>query len=150
MGLVHKAKPLSGGGSGSSGSSGTDSKILFDSETNLLKYKLVAPEAGSVKGNLTIDPTTFELNTGSSEIETIYFAKKIDLTNISKVKCTGSVYSSYTTDMYISPDTTTITKKTTLSSNAYETIEIDVSDLSGEYYICFKTIIAHLKKIWLE
>ena len=59
----------------------------------------------------------------------------------------GKGYLGYAESVYISTDGTTVSRSVSIQGNAYVTRTIDVSDLTGEYYVGVISYIAYIKTL---
>lgn len=145
MGLVHKAKPLSGGGSGDSGIS---KNILLNRTYGLNKAVTGELSQYLFSGGNDYNHIGFgSRNTGYADLDFIaipttnpntYFLKTIDLTNINSITIISPmcrVAFEFAVGTTISLATKSISG--TASTNE-KTYTLDVSDLTGEYYLGFK------------
>lgn len=73
--------------------------------------------------------------------------QKIDVTKYNTLTVVGKGYNNYTASVYITTDGTTVSRSVSIQGNAYVTKTIDVSDLTGEYYVGVSSFISYIKTL---
>ena len=73
--------------------------------------------------------------------------RNLDITKYNTLTVVGKGYSNYAASVYISTDGTTVSRSVSIRGNAYVTKTIDVSDLTGEYYVGVSSVNAYIKTL---
>lgn len=129
-------------------STGIDDKVVF-SQSLLTWNPKYAPMVGA-SGKVTINPLSFIIEMTDTQSNTARFSKKIDLTGISRIKLKASRYGNYATSMFVSENGSDIVKSVAVNQETPTEFTIDVSELTGEYYICFSAFILAIYEVTLE
>ena len=129
-------------------STGIDDKVIF-SQTLYTWNPKYAPMVG-VAGKVNINPLTFVIAMSDTQSNVARFSEKVTLTGISRIKLKADRYGSYATSMFVSEDGISAVKSVSIDQETPSEFTLDVSDLTGEYYICFSGVIVHIFEVTLE
>ena len=129
-------------------SAGIDDKVVF-SQSLLTWNPKYAPMVGTA-GKVTIDPLSFFIAMSDTQYNVARFSEKLNLTGISTIKLKADRYGSYTTSMFVSENGTDVVKSVAIDQTTPTEFTLDVSDLTGEYYICFSAVIGNIYEVTLE
>lgn len=129
-------------------STGIDDKVVFSQSLYTWNPKYV-PMAGTV-GKVTIDPISFFISMSDTQSNIARFSEKIDLTGISTIKLKAHRYGSYAASMFVSENGSNIVKSVAVDQATPTEFTLDVSELTGEYYICFSAHIMAIYEVTLE
>lgn len=128
-------------------STGIDDKVVF-SQSLLTWNPKYAPMVG-VTGKVTLDPLSFFISMSDTQSNIARFAEKVNLTGISTIKVKAERYSGYATSMFVSENGSDAVKSVSIDQTTPTEFILDVSELTGEYYICFSATIAHIFEVVL-
>ena len=128
-------------------STGIDDKVVFSQSLHTWNPKY-APMEG-VAGKITIDPLTFMITMSDTKSNTVRFSGKADLTGISQIVVKAKCYTNYAASMFVSVNGTDVVKSVAIDQITPTEFILDVSELSGEYYICFSATIANFYEVSL-
>ena len=129
-------------------STGIDDKVIF-SQSLLTWNPKYAPMVGAV-GKVTINPISFSITMRDSKSNIARFAEKVNLTGISTIKLKADRYAGYAASMFVSENGSNIVKSVAVDQTTPTEFTLDVSELSGEYYICFSAFIMAVYEVTLE
>ena len=129
-------------------STGLDDKVVFSQSLHTWNPKY-APMVGAAR-KVTIDPLTFIISMDDAQSNIARFSEKIDLTGISSIKLKADRYSFYAASMFVSENGTDVVKSVVIDQTTPTEFTLDVSDLTGEYYICFSAFIMAIYEVTLE
>ena len=129
-------------------STGLDDKVVFSQSLHTWNPKY-APMVGRDE-KVTMNPLLFQIVMKSTTSEIARFSEKVNLTGITKIKLKASGSATYPTSMFVSEDGTNSVKSVSVNGAAVNEFTLDVSDLSGEYYICFSAFILFIYEVTLE
>lgn len=129
-------------------STGIDDKVVFSQSLRTWNPKYV-PMAGTV-GKVTINPISFFISMSDTQSNIARFSEKIDLTGISTIKLKADRYGSYAASMFVSENGSNIVKSVAVNQATPTEFTLDVSELTGEYYICFSALIMAIYEVTLE
>lgn len=106
---------------------------------------------GSPTDGATLNPTTITATASASRSQMIGTANKIDLTNYSMLKIRCSTSGGASVLVSNSKNVTSPAVKNLVVNNASEVeYVINVSDLSGDYYICFGAYYGTVRSITVK
>lgn len=128
-------------------STGIDDKVVFSQSLHTWNPKY-APMEG-VAGKVIMDPLTFVIKMSDTKSNTARFSGKADLTGISQIVVKAERYSGYEASMFVSVNGTDVVKSVAIDQTTPTEFILDVSELTGEYYICFSGIIASFYEVSL-
>ena len=128
-------------------STGIDDKVIFSQSLHTWNPKY-APMVG-VAGKLTMNPLTFILTMTDTQSNVARFSEKIDLAGISRIKLKADRYSGYAASMFVSENGTDVVKSVAIDQTTPTEFTLDVSELTGEYYICFSATIVNIYEVTL-
>ena len=129
-------------------STGLDDKVVFSQSLHTWNPKY-APMVGAA-GKVILNPLSFLIAMSDSQSNIARFAEKIDLTGISTIKLKADTYGNYTASMFVSDNGSNILKSVAVDQTTPSEFTLDVSDLTGEYYICFSAYIMAIYEVTLE
>ena len=129
-------------------STGLDDKVIFSQSLHTWNPKY-APMVGDTR-TVTIDPISFLIAMKDSKSNTARFSEKADLTGISRIKLKADRYGNYAASMFVSANGTDVVKSVSIDQATPSEFTLDVSELSGEYYICFSAFIMAIYEVTLE
>lgn len=129
-------------------STGLDDKVVFSQSLRTWNPKY-APMVG-VAGKVTLNPISFIIEMKDTNSNIARFSEKIDLTGISTIKLKADRYGSYASSMFVSENGTNVVKSVAVDQTAPTEFTLDVSELAGEYYICFSAFIMNIYEVTLE
>ena len=129
-------------------SAGIDDKVVFSQSLHTWNPKY-APMVG-VARTVTINPLSFSISMSDTQSNIARFSEKIDLTGISSIKVKAERYSNYATSMFVSENGTNVAKSVAIDQATPTEFALDVSELTGEYYICFSAVICSIYEVTLE
>lgn len=129
-------------------SKGLDDKVMF-SQSQLTWNPKYAPMVGA-DGKVTVNPLAFFISMRDTQSNVARFSKKIDLTGISTIKLKADRYGSYAASMFVSENGSNIVKSVAVDQTTPTEFTLDVSELAGEYYICFSAFIMSIYEVTLE
>ena len=128
-------------------STGIDDKVIFSQSLHTWNPKY-APMAG-VAGKVMMNPLIFVIAMSDSQSNIARFSEKVDLTGISSIKLKADTYGGYATSMFVSQNGTDAVKSVAVDQTTPTEFILDVSELTGEYYICFSATIADIYEVAL-
>ena len=128
-------------------STGIDDKVIFSQSLHTWNPKY-APMVG-VAGKVIMNPLTFVIRMSDTQSNIARFSEKIDLTGISTIKLKADRYSGYAASMFVSENGTDVVKSVAIDQATPTEFTLDVSELTGEYYICFSATIADIFEVTL-
>ena len=129
-------------------STGLDDKVIFSQSLHTWNPKY-APMVG-VDGKVTLNPVSFQIVMNSTQSEIARFSEKVNLTGISTIKLKANRYQGFAASMFVSENGSNIVKSVDVDQATPTEFTIDVSDLTGEYYICFSGTIFFIYEVTLE
>lgn len=129
-------------------SKGIDDKVVFSQSLHTWNPKY-APMVGAT-GKVTINPLSFFIAMSDSQSNVARFAGKIDLTGITTIKLKADRYGDYAASMFVSENGSNIVKSVAVDQTTPTEFTLDVSELAGEYYICFSAVIMAIYEVTLE
>lgn len=129
-------------------STGIDDKVVFSQSQHIWNPKY-APMVGT-EGKITMDPLLFQILMNSANSEIARFSKKVNLTGIRTIKLKAKRSPGYAPSMFVSENGSDIVKSVAIDKETPTEFTIDVSDLTGEYYICFSGYILYIYEVTLE
>ena len=129
-------------------SAGIDDKVVFSQSLHIWNPKYV-PMVG-VAGKVAIDPLTFMISMHDSQSNIARFSEKVNLTGITSIKLKAERYSGYAASMFVSENGSSVVKSVAIDQTTPSEFTLDVSELTGEYYICFSAFIASIYEVTLE
>ena len=129
-------------------STGIDDKVVFSQSLHTWNPKY-APMVG-VTGKVTMNPVSFLISMSDAESNVARFSEKVTLTGISTIKVKADRYSGYAMSMFVSENGTDVVKSVAIDQTTPTEFTLDVSDLTGEYYICFSATIGTIYEVTLE
>ena len=129
-------------------STGIDDKVIFSQSLHTWNPKY-APMVG-VSGKVQINPLAFTIAMSDSQSNIARFSEKVDLTGISTIKLKADRYASYDTSMFVSENGSNIVKSVAVDQTTPTEFTLDVSELTGQYYICFSAFIMTIYEVTLE
>lgn len=129
-------------------STGIDDKVIFSQSLHTWnpKYAPMVEAAGKV----TLDALSFFIVMKDTKSNVARFSEKIDLTGITTIKLKADRYSGYAMSMFVSENGSNIVKSVAVDQTAPTEFTLDVSELTGEYYICFSATIGKIYEVTLE
>lgn len=129
-------------------SSGLDDKIVFSQSLHTWNPKY-APMVGAT-GKVKVDPISFLISMNDTQSNVARFSEKVSLTGISTIKVKADRYSGYAMSMFVSENGTDAVKSVSIDQTTPSEFTLDVSELTGEYYICFSAVIGNIYEVALE
>lgn len=129
-------------------STGIDDKVVF-SQSLLTWNPKYAPMVGAA-GKVTINPLSFSIEMKDTQSNIARFSEKIDLTGISRIKLKAYRYGNYVSSMFVSENGSNIVKSVAIDQTTPTEFNLDVRELTGEYYICFSAFIMSICEVALE
>lgn len=129
-------------------STGIDDKVVFSQSLHTWNPKY-APMVGAA-GKVVINPLLFIIGMSDSQSNIARFSEKVDLTGISRIKLKAETYDNYAASMFVSENGSNIVKSVAVNQSTQSEFTLDVSELSGEYYICFSAFIMTIYEVVLE
>lgn len=129
-------------------STGIDDKVVFSQSLHTWNPKY-APMVG-VDGKVTMNPLSFLIAMSDTKSNIARFSEKIDLTGISRIKLKADRYGNYAASMFVSENGSDIVKSVAVNQETPTEFTINVSDLTGAYYICFSAFIMAIYEVTLE
>ena len=129
-------------------STGIDDKVIFSQSLHTWNPKY-APMVG-VAGKITMNPLTFHIAMSDTQSNVARFSEKVSLTGISTIKVKAERYSTYTMSMFVSENGSDAVKSVSIDQTTPTEFTLDVSELTGEYYICFSATIGNIYEVTLE
>lgn len=128
-------------------STGIDDKVVFSQSLHTWNPKY-APMVG-VTGKVTMNPVTFMIAMSDTQSNVARFSEKVSLTGISTIKVKAERYSAYAMSMFVSANGTDVVKSVAIDQTTPTEFTLDVSELTGEYYICFSATIGDIYEVVL-
>ena len=128
-------------------STGLDDKIVFSQSLHTWNPKY-APMVGA-DGKVIINPLSFVITMSDTQSNIARFSGKADLTGISQIVVKAERYSAYAASMFVSENGTNVVKSVAIDQTTPTEFTLDVSDLTGEYYICFSATIGKIYEVAL-
>lgn len=128
-------------------STGLDNKVIFSQSLHTWNPKY-APMVG-VAGKVTMNPLEFLIAMSDTKANIARFAEKVNLTGISTIKLKADRYANYAASMFVSENGSDAVKSVAIDQTTPTEFILDVSELTGEYYICFSATIAHIFEVVL-
>ena len=129
-------------------STGIDDKVIFSQSLRTWNPKY-APMVGKAS-TVTINPLSFVIAMKDSQSNIARFSEKVNLTGISTIKLKADRYSNYVASMFVSENGSNIVKSVAVNQTTPTEFTLDVSELTGEYYICFSAYIMTIYEVILE
>ena len=129
-------------------STGIDDKVIFSQSLHTWNPKY-APMAG-VSRKVQIDPLVFTIIMSDSQSNIARFSEKVDLTGISTIKLKADRHGTYAASMFVSENGSNIVKSVAVDQTTPTEFTLDVSELTGQYYICFSAFIMTIYEVTLE
>ena len=128
-------------------STGIDDKVVFSQSLHTWNPKY-APMVG-VANKVIMNPLTFKIAMSDTQSNIARFSEKVSLTGISSIKLKADRYGAYAASMFVSQNGTDAVKSVAIDQTTPTEITLDVSELTGEYYICFSATIADIYEVSL-
>lgn len=129
-------------------STGIDDKVIFSQSLHTWNPKYV-PMVGA-SGKVSMDPITFFIAMSDTQSNVARFSEKIDLTGITTIKLKADRYLTYAMSMFVSENGSDAVKSVSIDQTTPSEFTLDVSELTGEYYICFSATIGKIYEVTLE
>ena len=129
-------------------STGIDDKVIFSQSLRTWNPKY-APMTG-VDGKVTMNPLTFMIAMSDTKSNVARFSEKVSLTGISRIKLKADRYANYAASIFVSENGTDVVKSVAVDQTTPTEFTLDVSELTGEYYICFSAFIMAIDEVTLE
>ena len=129
-------------------SAGIDDKVVFSQSLCTWNPKY-APMVGADR-KVVLNPLLFQIVMKDTQSNIARFSEKVDLTGISRIKLKADRYGNYAASMFVSENGTDAVKSVAVDQTTPTEFTIDVSDLTGEYYICFSAFILSIYEVTLE
>ena len=129
-------------------STGIDDKVVFSQSLHTWNPKY-APMVG-VTGKVTMNPLTFMIAMSDTKSNIARFSEKVSLTGISTIKVKANRYGDYAMSMFVSENGSNIVKSVAVDQTTPTEFNLDVSELTGEYYICFSASVGYIYEVTLE
>lgn len=129
-------------------STGIDDKVIFSQSLHTWNPKY-APMVG-VAEKVLMNPLTFMLAMRDTQSNIARFSEKVNLTGISRIKLKADRYSGYAMSMFVSENGSDAVKSVSIDQTTPSEFTLDVSELTGEYYICFSATIGDIYEVTLE
>lgn len=129
-------------------STGIDDKVIFSQSLHTWNPKY-APMVGAA-GKVTMNPLTFMISMSDTKSNVARFSEKASLTGISTIKVKAERYGGYAMSMFVSENGSDAVKSVSIDQTTPSEFTLDVSELTGEYYICFSVIAGHIYEVTLE
>ena len=128
-------------------STGIDDKVVFSQSLHTWNPKY-APMVG-VAGKVLMNPLTFVINMSDTQSNIARFSEKVNLTGITSIKVKAERYSNYAMSMFVSVNGSDVVKSVSINQTTPTEFTLDVSELTGEYYICFSATIGSIYEVVL-
>lgn len=128
-------------------STGLDDKVIFSQSLHTWNPKY-APMAG-VAEKVIMNPISFLISMSDTQSNIARFAEKVNLTGISTIKVKAEKYSTYAMSMFVSVNGSDVVKSVSIDQTTPTEFTLDVSELTGEYYICFSATIGKIFEVVL-
>ena len=128
-------------------STGINDRVVFSQTLHTWNPKY-APMVG-VTGTIKMDPLAFYILMSDAKSNIARFSRKVNLTGISQVVVKAERYNNYAASMFVSENGTDVVKSVEIDRTTPTEFILDVSDLEGEYYICFSATIANFYEVAL-
>ena len=128
-------------------STGIDDKVVFSQSLHTWNPKY-APMVGVTK-TVEIDPLTFMIAMKNTQSNIVRFSEKVNLTGISTIKVKAERYSDYAMSMFVTENGSDVVKSVSIDQTTPTEFTLDVSELTGEYYICFSATIGYIYEVVL-
>ena len=129
-------------------STGIDDKVIFSQSLHTWNPKY-APMVGEAE-KVVMNPLSFNIAMSDSQTHIARFSEKVNLTGISTIKLKANRYLAYDTSMFVSENGTNVVKSVAVDQTTPSEFTLDVSELAGEYYICFSAVIMDIYEVTLE
>lgn len=129
-------------------STGLDDKVVF-SQSLLTWNPKYAPMVGAT-GKITLDPLSFFIEMKDTKSNIARFSEKVSLTGISTIKVKAKGYNALAMSMFVSENGSDAVKSVSIDLTTPSEFTLDVSELTGEYYICFSATIGTIYEVTLE
>lgn len=129
-------------------STGIDDKVVFSQSLHTWNPKY-APIVGAT-GKVVINPILFLIGMSDTQSNVARFSEKVSLTGISTIKVKAETYSGYAMSMFVSENGSDAVKSVSIDQTTPSEFTLDVSELTGEYYICFSATIGEIFEVTLE
>ena len=129
-------------------SAGIDDKVVFSQSLHTWNPKY-APMVSTGAG-VAMNPISFIISFNTDSTVTARFSEKVNSTGITKIKLKASGSGGYPASMFVSEHGTNSVKSVSINGAAVQEFTLDVSDLAGEYYICFSAIQMVIYEVTLE
>ena len=129
-------------------STGIDDKVVFSQSLHTWNPKY-APMVGAA-GKVVVNPLLFQIAMSDAQSNIARFAEKVNLTGISAIKLKANTYNNYAMSMFVSENGSGVTKSVSVDQTTPSEFTLDVSDLTGEYYICFSALVGKIYEVALE
>ena len=128
-------------------STGIDDKVIFSQSLRTCNPKYVSMVG--TDGKVTMNPISFFISMSDTQSNIARFSEKVDLTGISAIKVKADRYASYAMSMFVSENGSDVVKSVSIDQTTPTEFNLDVSELTGEYYICFSATIGHIFEVAL-
>ena len=128
-------------------STGIDDKVVFSQSLHTWNPKY-APMVG-VAGKVLMNPLTFVINMSDTQSNIARFSEKVNLTGITSIKVKADRYGNYAASMFVSVNGSDVVKSVSIDQTTPTEFTLDVSELTGEYYICFSATIGNIYEVVL-
>lgn len=129
-------------------STGINDKVVFSQSLHTWNPKY-APMVG-VAEKVTVNPLTFVIKMNDTQSNIARFAEKVNLTGISQIVVKADRYAGYAASMFVSENGTDVVKSVEINQTTPTEFILNVSELTGEYYICFSAFIMNIYEVTLE
>ena len=129
-------------------STGIDDKVIFSQSLHTWNPKY-APMVGA-EGKITMNPLLFQILMNSANSEIARFSEKVNLTGISTIRLKAQGSASFAASMFVSENGSNIVKSVSVNQATPAEFTLDVSDLTGDYYICFSAFMLYIYEVTLE
>lgn len=129
-------------------STGIDDKVIFSQSLHTWNPKY-APMVGAA-GKITMDAVSFFIAMSDTKSNVARFSEKVSLTGISTIKVKADKYGGYAASMFVSENGSDAVKSVSIDQTTPTEFTLDVSELTGEYYICFSATIGKIYEVTLE
>lgn len=129
-------------------STGLDDKVIFSQSRHTWNPKY-APMVGT-DGKVVMNPILFLISMTDTQSNVARFSEKVSLTGISTIKVKAERYSAYAMSMFVSENGSDAVKSVSIDQSTPSEFTLDVSELTGEYYICFSATIGKIYEVTLE
>lgn len=128
-------------------STGIDDKVIFSQSLHTWNPKY-APMVGAA-GKVIMNPLLFLIAMSDTQSNIARFSEKVSLTGITTIKLKADRYGNYAASMFVSENGSDVVKSVAIDQTTPTEFILDVSELSGEYYICFSATIGNIYEVSL-